>query len=127
MQLTFGAVRDPSASEAWSRVLDVLRDAIAVITPKELAFRLDIQPSYLSDALRGHDRKGIKAEWIPTILAMAPDANRMAIVGELAAMCGLEVIRRKDLTPEERLARLEQRVAAELGPAGQRIIEENRR
>lgn len=127
MQLTFGAVRDPRNVESWSRLLDVLRDAVMVITPKELAFRLDIQPSYLSEALRGHDRKGIRAEWIPTILAMAPEANRIAILGELAAQCGFEVIRRKDLSPEERLARLEQRITTELGPAGQRLVEENRR
>lgn len=123
-----GAIRDPDGSrDPWSGVLDALRDAIAVITPKELAYRLDIQPSYLSDALRGHDRKGLRAEWIPIILAMAPDSVRAAILTAMAAPCGYEVVRRRDLTPEERLARLEQRITSELGPAGQRLVEENRR
>jgi hypothetical protein len=128
VQLTFGAVRDPSAPRTpWDRWLDVILDAIVVITPKELSYRLNIKGGYLNDAIIGRDRKGVRAEWIPTIMAMAPDANRLAIVGELGAPHGIEAVRRQNLTPEERLARLEQRVATELGPMGARIVEENRR
>ncbi len=125
MQLTFGAIRD--GGTPWDRLLDALRDAVVLITPKELAYRLNVQPSYLSDALHGIARKGIKAEWIPVILAMAPDSARLAIIASLAAPCGLEVVRRKDLSPDERLARLEQRISTKFGPAGAELVEENRR
>lgn len=126
--MTFGAVRDPSvARTAWDRWLDVICDAIVVVTPKELSFALNVKGGYLQDAIVGRDRKGIRAEWIPTIMAMAPDANRLAIVGELGAPHGIEAVRRKELTPEERLVRLEQRVASEFGPMGARVVEENRR
>lgn len=125
--MTFGAVRDPQTGAAWSRLLEAIREAVVVITPKELAYRLDIQPSYLSEALAGRDRKGVRAEWLPTILAMAPDALRHSILAELAAPLGFEVVRRQDLSPEERLARLEQRIATEFGTMGARLVEENRR
>jgi hypothetical protein len=125
--LTFGAVRDPHHGSSWSRLLEAIREAVAVITPKELAYRLDIQPSYLSEALVGRDRKGVRAEWMPTILAMAPEGARVAILTELAAPVGLEVVRRTNLTPEERLQRLEQRIASEFGAMGARLVEDNRR
>lgn len=103
MQLTFGAVRDPEDGHAWTGLLDAIAAAIHSITPKELCFALNIKASYLSDALRGVDRKGIRLEWLPTILALAPAGDQMAIVSELAAMCGLEVVLRKTRTPEEEL------------------------
>ena len=40
---------------------------------------------------------------------------------------GLGVIAARPLTAEEKLARLEARISNELGPAGARIVEENRR
>jgi|SRR6187551_3117475 len=127
MQLNFGSVRDPRAAEQWTRLLDVVRDAVAVITPKELAYRLDIQPSYLSEALAGQNRKGLRLEWLQPILNMAPEPARVGIGTELFAPLGYELVRRQQLTPEEKLRQLEQRVAMEFGSAGARLVEENRR
>lgn len=130
MQLTFGAVRDPGS--AWTRLLDSIRDAATVITHKELAYALNVQPSYLSEALapvdqRIKNRKGVRAEWLPTILAMAPVPAQLGILTELAVPVGYDVIRRKERTPEERLAALEQRIASEFGVVGARLVEESRR
>ena len=127
MQLSIASVGFPQAEDEWSRLREVLIQAIAVITPKELCWRLGIKPGYLSDALEERDRKGIKAEWIPVILALAPDGTRRAILDALAAPCGYEVERRKELTPEEKLARWEERVKQEFGAAGLRLAEEMRR
>lgn len=127
MQLAFGAVADPQEATSWDRLNDVVIAAIAAITPKELCWRLKIKPGYLSDAIEGRDRKGIRLEWLPVILAMAPDIHRRAILAEIAAPAGYEVVRRKERTPEERLSDLEERVAQRFGPAGAELIMENRR
>lgn len=127
MQLTMGAIADPQEKTAWDRLEETVIAAIAAITPKELCWRLKIKPGYLSDAIEGRDRKGIRLEWLPVILAMAPDMHRRAILAELAAPCSYEVVRRKELTPEERLAALEERVAQRFGQAGAELVMEARR
>jgi hypothetical protein len=127
MQLAFGALGVTQANDEWSGLKNALIQAIAVITPKELCWRLGIKATYLSDAIEGRDRKTLKAEWIPVILAMAPDSARAAILRELASPIGFDVVKRETLTVEQKLARLEQRVANEYGPSGARIVEENRR
>jgi hypothetical protein len=55
-----------------------------------------------------------------------PD-HRTRIVRALVAWQGLSVTASRPLTAEEKLARLEQRVAAELGEAWRRVVEENNR
>lgn len=105
-QLTLGRVTDPRGGDCWARLLDVLRAAVAAITPKELAFALNVAPSYLLDALRGADRKSVRAEWLPTILIMAPHEHRAAILSELAGPAGYQVERRKSLDPAEELEQL---------------------
>lgn len=127
MQLTMGAIGFPQADSEWDRIRQRLIEAIAVITPKELCWRLGIKPQYLSDALEERDRKGIKAEWIPVILALSPDSMRLAILRELAGQVGFDVERRKELTAEEKNARWEERVKQEFGVAGLRLAEEMRR
>ncbi len=77
--LEFGP--DAAARETWARVLVAVRAAIDTIGHKELAFRLDIAPSYLNDSLRGADRKRVQLEWLPDILDLAPDAAFERVVG----------------------------------------------
>lgn len=120
--LNFG----PSETErtAWHRVLDVVREVVATVGLKQLAFDLDCSPSLLGDALAERDRKGIRAEWIPTILTRATDLQRGALLCALAEPVGFDVVRRKVLTPEERLARLEALVTAKLGTVGEALLRE---
>jgi hypothetical protein len=106
MQLTMGHlnVKHPAASDGWARLLEAVKLAAALITPKELAYGLDVQPSYLSDAMRGVDRKSLKMEWLPTIVVMAPEQSVDAILMALAGLRGRIVERRKQLTADEELA-----------------------
>jgi len=124
MQMTFGAVADPQANAAWTGLHEALVHAIQLITPKELCWRLKIKGQYLSDAIKGVDRKGIRAEWIPVILEMAPESARAAILKSLASPFGYEIERRRELTLEERFERLEKRVASRFGQAGRELLEE---
>jgi hypothetical protein len=126
MQLTLGVIRGCSAADA-DRLREAVVDAIKVISPKELAYALDIAPSYLSEAMTGKQQRDIRLSWLPTIIAMAPEAHRIAILRELGAPVGLSVTRTRDLTPEEKLERLEQRLVHEFGPAGMRLVEEMKR
>lgn len=70
MPLALGAVSE-SASD-WDLVLAWFRRAIDVIGHKEVAYRLDIAPSNLSDAINERERKDVKGRWIATVLRMAP-------------------------------------------------------
>lgn len=116
--------RDARTDEWWQRVLVELRRAVDIITVKELAHALDVAPSYVVDALKGADRKHVKAEWLPVILMLSPAAQRQALLEAIAIPAGFIVQQRRQLTPEERLAALEQRVAQRFGAAGAELLKE---
>lgn len=97
MQLTIGN------DVGWVALHDALVDAVRLITPKELCFVLGITPQYLSDALGGKNSKGFRAEWIPTVLRMAPPSAAAAILRAQAEICGFDIERKKVLTPEQEL------------------------
>jgi hypothetical protein len=127
MQLTIGSLGLPQSGDEhseWSELHQALLQAVAVITPKELCWRLKITPQYLSDAFAERDRKGVKASWIPVIIALAPDPARAAILRALAAPVGYDVQRRRELTPEEKLARVQERIAQRFGQAGLEFLAE---
>jgi hypothetical protein len=119
-----GMFRDARCDEWWQRVLVEIRRAVDVITIKELAHALDVAPSYVVDALKGTERKGVKAEWLPVILMMSPSPQRQALLEALSIPAGYVVQQRRQLTPEERLAALEQRVAQRFGVAGAELLKE---
>lgn len=103
-QLTTFSVREPRCAERWQELFSAIRDAIHAITPKELAFRLDVQPSYLNDALRGADRKSVKFEWLPLILEMAPEDEAKNILAAQAAWRSYRLERIPVRTPEQELS-----------------------
>lgn len=84
-------------------------------------------PSAEERRIGGAEDRELQVEWIPIIIGLAPDANRRAILEALAGPAGHEVQRRKELTPEEKLARWEERVKQEFGAAGLRLAEEMRK
>jgi len=104
LQLSNGLVGDSTAQASWLALHDALADAIRVITPKEVCFALGITATYLSEALHGKNSKGFRAEWVPTVLALAPLECRLRIVRALTDHFGLSVEPRKILTPEQELA-----------------------
>lgn len=108
---------------AERKLLEALRVAVAEISIKELAYRLDVSPSLLADALAGRANKGVRASWLVTILDMASEANLVEIVKALVGRRPYEVQRRKELTPEELAARFEEKLRG-LGAVGLQLIRE---
>lgn len=96
----------------WERVLVAVRATVDRLTPKEVAHALDVSPSTLCEALANRGtaedkgRKRIALEWLSTILRMAGEADRLAILEALALPVGYQVARRRVLTPAEELAAL---------------------
>jgi hypothetical protein len=104
LQLTTGSLNDPRATDAWIRLHDAVEEAIKLITPKELAFRLDISHSYLTEALHNLNRKGFRLEWLPTVILMAPIDAVAPILRALADLRGFAVERKRQMTEGEELA-----------------------
>lgn len=104
LQLSTGDAEDARAARGLVALHDALVDAVRLITPKELCFRLGITAQYLSDALHGKNNKGFRLEWLPHVLSMAPLDATVAILRALADVRGFEVERRKVLTPEQELS-----------------------
>lgn len=103
MQLALAYDVAHAGADDWAVELVWLRRAVDVIGHKELAYKLDIAPSQLTDALLERERKDIKAKWIKTILRMVPDAMRDEYMRLVATPLGYEVKRAKTRTPEEEL------------------------
>ena len=116
--------RDARVENAWKRLRAAVYEAVQAIGVKEAAYQLDIAPSLLSDALNERDRKNFQLKWLPTILAIASDAHQLAIMSELADYCGFDLVKRKKLTAEERLERLENALRSKLGKIGETLLEE---
>lgn len=108
--------RDARCDEWWARVLVEIRRAVDAITVKELAHALDVAPSYIVDALKGADRKHVKAEWLPTILMLSPPAQRQALLEAIAIPAGYYVQARPQMTPEQQLEHL-RRAVGRMAPA----------
>lgn len=120
---------DSKAREAadvarWTRIAEVVESAINDITPKELCHRLRISDAYLSEARKGRGGKGIKAEWIPVILDLAPAPHREAILRALAAPLGYEVVRKRELSAEEKNELYRRGIERRFGTAGADFLKE---
>lgn len=109
--------------ESWARQLHILRAIAARVGAKEIAFDCDTSPSQLADALADRDRKAIRAEWYRVFLHHGDEAERAALLRELAEPVGFEVREAEPLTPEEKLRRLEARVRS-IGSIGDDLIRE---
>jgi hypothetical protein len=96
----------------WERVLVTVRATVDRLGVKEVAHALDVAPSTLCEALANRGtaedkgRKRVALEWLSTILRMAGEADRLAIIEALALPVGYQVQRRRVLTPAEELAAL---------------------
>lgn len=106
-------------------LLEAIKQAVANISIKELAYDLDISPSLLADAMAGRSNKGVRASWLVTIIDKACVADALAILNALGDLKRLEAQPRKELTPEELAQRYEDKLRS-LGPTGMRLIEEAR-
>ncbi len=79
----------------WDRQLEWLRRAVDVLGHKEVAYKLDLQPSHLADALHERERKDIKAKWFATVLRMElPEEMRLEYLRILCEPLGYETPKR---------------------------------
>jgi hypothetical protein len=122
-QQAFAYAEDFATRMAERAFMDAVRQAVANISIKELAFRLDVSPSLLSDALAERSNKGVRGTWLVTVIQMAPLADALAILNTLGDLRRIESMPRKELTAEEKAERLEEKLRT-LGPTGLRLIEE---
>jgi len=121
----FGAFDQFATESNERRLLEALRVAVAEISIKELAFKLDVSPSLLSDALSERANKGVRASWLITILDMASEDHAIEIIEALIGRRLLEVNTRVDLTPEQLNERYEEKLRS-LGPIGLQLIRDAR-
>lgn len=116
-QLELLGYLDGKAAEA--HMIALVRDVVDCVGLKEAAFQLDMSPSDLSHCLARRKRMHIPIEALPKIVKMAKDNQ---IPSFIAAIRGLAAVPRETMTPEQRLARLEQAMAEELGPGVRKAI-----
>jgi hypothetical protein len=102
MQLALSYDPAHAGSDDWSLEIAWLRRAVDVIGHKELAYKLDIAPSQLTDALLERERKDVKAKWVKTILRMVPEDMRAEYLRIVNTAHGYKAPERtKPRTPEE--------------------------
>lgn len=122
LPLDFG--EDARARETWARVLRRVSEVVALVTVKEVAYRLNTSPSTLCDALAERERKNLHARQLVQLLAM-PEGE--AVFRELADALGWEVKRKAPMTSAEELARLKELIKQRLGDLGEQLLAEVRR
>lgn len=92
-----------AGSDDWVEILAWFRRAVDCLGNKEVAFRLDIGPSQLTDALNERERKDIKAKWFRTVLRMCPEVLVREYFEIEGRQLGYRIERVKARTPEEEL------------------------
>src|SRR5688572_29596796 len=105
MQLALNYDAAHVGADLWAQKLAWLRRAVDVLGHKEVAFKLDVAPSNLTDALLERERKDVKAKWFDVVLAMdLPSEMRAEYVRLTCDACGYEMPERKRTkTAEEEL------------------------
>jgi hypothetical protein len=94
---------DYRGNAVWAQLCAVMCDIVAEVGLKQAAADLDVQPSVLSHSLAERDGHRPKAEWVAK-LALKPGGERIAAV--LAEAQGFEIQRKRELTAQEKLDRL---------------------
>lgn len=103
MQLTTDAASDPREQAGRVALHDAVSEAIRLITPKELCYRLGITPQYLTEAIHGLNRKGFRQDWLVTVILMAPIDAVPPILRALGDLRNFEFTRRRVMTEAEEL------------------------
>lgn len=87
----------------WDAELGWFRRAVDVVGAKEVAYRLDIAGSHLSDAMKEAERKNVHGRWISIVRHMVPEAMLAEHLALIAGKHGYKVERIKPFTPDEQL------------------------
>jgi hypothetical protein len=118
---------DFRVTEALRIVMRVVNDAVDAIGLHIAAGACGCRPPELADVLGGRSNRYLRVEWLLAIADISPVDFKVRIADALVNWMGMKATAARPLKPEERLAILEQRVAAKFGEAGLQLIEENRR
>lgn len=92
------------AHEVWQEILGEINTIVATIGLKQVAYDLDEQPSVLCKALKEVERHEIKGRWL---LYFVEHAQTPKLAQLLVKLGGWDLAPHAELTPAERLARLE--------------------
>lgn len=104
MQLALVYDASHAGADDWAAILAWFRRAVDVLGHKEVAFKLDVAPSNLTDALNERERKDVKLKWLSTVLRMCPETLVREYLEILSRQHGYEAPKRvKVRTPEEEL------------------------
>ena len=102
MQLALSYDPAHAGADDWAAELAWIRRAVDQLGHKEVAFKLDIAPSQLTDALLERERKDVKAKWVSTILRMVTEDMRGEYLRLVNTAHGYKAPERlKPRTPEE--------------------------
>jgi hypothetical protein len=123
--LDFG--RDHRVTEAHRAILRALNDAVDAVSLIVAAGSCGCRTSELSDALSGRTNRYMRIEWVLAIADVAPADFKHRIAVAFTSWLGLRVEVQRPLRAEEKLARLEARIASRFGQAGLELVEENKR
>lgn len=94
--------------ESWAHQLELLRLVVARVSLKEVAYRLDVEPSALANALAERDRHYVRASWLSALTELAAEHGLGEELGAaLVAPAGLSVAQAAQMTPEQRLERIQ--------------------
>ncbi len=124
-ELDFG--RSERVGAAHYRLMRAVNDVVDAIGLMVAAGACGARTSDLADALAMREHRYLRSEWLLAICDVASPEQRARIVSAFIDWMGLRVEAARKLKPEERLARLEERIARRFGEAGAEIVEENRR
>lgn len=114
--------------QQWDLLLDALRAGVNHLGLKEVAFKLDISGSQLSDSLNERDRKGWRNEWTCTLKHMLGERRQLGdeIARDIRAhIREIECSDDNDdepLTPEEEAMQL-RRELLKFGDAGKAAVD----
>lgn len=107
----------------WNRVRSqwqaLLRDVLGTMSLKQMAADLGVTVSAISHAAAGHGKHAFHADWLPYLVAKAPNDD---VVAFLASLRGLTVVDPPKLSPEEELRALKASLHKHLGEDLRRII-----
>ena len=120
--LDFG--RDHRVSEAHRAVLRVLNDVVDAVGLIPAAGACGCRTSEISDALAGRSTRYVRIEWLLALIDIAPIDYRARLIAALINWVGYAATPLRPKTAVERLAELEQKVAARFGAAGVALLEE---
>ena len=101
MQLALAYDASSVGAGDWTEIEDWFKRAVATVGEKEVAFRLDIKASNLTDACKEAERKSIKARWISIVLRMCPETLVREYLEIISRQHGYEDPKRKRIKTAE--------------------------